>query len=86
MKYIYLTRTDRYADEQGVPYTVYGIDVWRLPDRDARLHRSFPGLFFTRQSAEDLAKTLTDTDPPLEAIPELIRQAREREAGFRLSP
>ena len=62
MKYIYMMRTDRYTDEVGNPYTLYGIDVWRLPDRDARLHRSYPGLFTSPEQAKSLAKTLTDRD------------------------
>ncbi len=78
MKYIYLMRSDRYVDEKGVPYTLYGIDVWRLPDHDARLHLSYPGLFTHRADAQELAKSLTDSAPAPEMLSAIIEGARER--------
>lgn len=76
MRYIYMMRTDRYVDQSGVPYTLYGIDVWRLPDRDARLHCSYPGLFADRGRAEALARSLTDSAPAPEQLSDLIEAAR----------
>ena len=78
MKYIYLPRADRYTDENGVPYTLYGIDVWRIPDRDARLFRSYPNLFTDPVDAEQLATALTEIDPTPETAEGMIREAGER--------
>ena len=80
MKYIYLIRTDRQLDPQGICRTLYGIDVWRLPDRDARLHCSYPALFTDRTRAEALAQTLTEQMPAPEALSKIIEAAREVEA------
>lgn len=77
MKYIYLIRTDNHFDESGKLRTLYGIDVWRLPDRDARLYCSYPALFADRDRAEALAQTLTDTKPAPEVLSEIIEAARE---------
>ena len=78
MKYIYLIRTDRIIDTCGACRTLYGIDVWRLPDRDARLHCSFPALFTDRDRAEALAQSLTEQKPSPEALSGLIEAARDR--------
>lgn len=78
MRFIYMMRTDRYIDQSGVPYTLYGIDVWRLPDHDARLHCSYPGLFCDRGRAEELARSLTDAKPAPELLSDLIEAAREK--------
>lgn len=78
MRYIYLMRTDRYTDERGKFYTLYGIDVWRLPDHDARLCRSYPGLFTTPREAEELARTLTKR----EASPEVMEGMEGRMKRF----
>lgn len=83
MKYIYLIRTDRLIDSSGQLCTLYGIDVWRLPDRDARLHCSFPALFTVRERAEALAQVLTAENPAPEALSEIIEAAREVEGGAR---
>lgn len=85
MKYIYLIRTDRIIDVRGICRTLYGIDVWRLPDRDARLHCSFPALFTNRERAEALALTLTEQMPAPEALSEIIEAAREVEAEAKLN-
>ena len=77
MNYIYLIRTDRIIDSRGACRTLYGIDVWRLPDRDARLHCSFPALFADRESAEALAQSLTHKKPAPEALSGLIEAARD---------
>ena len=78
MKYIYLPRSDRYIDANGARYTLYGIDVWRIPDRDARLHKSYPDLFTHSIDAENLAKTLTEIDPTPEIVSRIIEETRER--------
>ncbi|MGM9646683.1 MAG: hypothetical protein ACI3YH_00945 [Eubacteriales bacterium] len=78
MKYIYLIRTDNRLDQNGKLRTLYGIDVWRLPDRDARLYCSYPALFSDRASAEALAQTLTEKAPAPEMLSEIIEAARER--------
>ena len=85
MKYIYLIRTDRQLDPHGICRTLYGIDVWRLPDRDARLHCSYPALFTDRARAEALAQTLTEQMPAPEALSEIIEAAREVEAEAKLN-
>lgn len=72
MKYIYMMRTDRYTDDGGISRTLYGIDVWRLPDRDARLHRSYPGLFSSPARAEELVRSLTDGAVSPEAAESMI--------------
>lgn len=79
MKYIYLIRTDRLIDSHGGLRTLYGIDVWRLPDRDARLYCSYPALFARRESAEALAQALTAENPAPEALSEIIEAARAAE-------
>lgn len=79
MQYIYMMRTDRYVDEGGVPYTRYGLDVWRLPDRDARLHCSYPGLFADKRRAEALARLLTDAALTPEQLSDWIKAAQDRE-------
>ncbi|MBQ8382766.1 MAG: hypothetical protein IJX47_06130 [Clostridia bacterium] len=78
MKYIYLIRTDNHFDESGKLRTLYGIDVWRLPDRDARLYCSYPALFADRARAEKLAQTLTETKPSPESLSEIIEAARTK--------
>ena len=77
MKYIYLIRTDRIIDRSGAFRTLYGLDVWRLPDRDARLHCSFPALFSSQKSAEALAERLTAENPTPEALSGIIEAVRE---------
>lgn len=77
MKYIYLIRTDHRPEDGGKLRTLYGIDVWRLPDRDARLYCSYPALFADKASAEALARTLTAEKPSPEALPKLIEAARD---------
>ena len=72
MKYIYMMRTDRYTDDRGASYPLYGIDVWRIPDRDARLHRSYPGLFATPAEAEELVRALTDGEVSPEMAERMI--------------
>ena len=79
MNYIYLIRTDRIIDARGACRTLYGIDVWRLPDRDARLYCSFPALFANRESAEALAQSLTEEKPSPEVLSALIEGARDTE-------
>lgn len=79
MKYIYLIRTDRIIDTHGDFRTLYGIDVWRLPDRDARLYCSFPALFADRARAEALAGRLTEEKPSPEVLSSLIEAARDTE-------
>ena len=78
MRYIYLIRSDRVVLTDGACRTLYGIDVWRLPDRDARLHCSYPALFESRADAERLAQTLTEQDPAPEALSAIIESARAR--------
>lgn len=80
MKYIYLIRSDRLTDSHGIFRTFYGIDVWRLPDRDARLFCSYPALFADRTRAEELAQMLTSQKPSPETLSEIIEAARDREA------
>ncbi len=77
MKYIYLIRTDHHLDEDGKLRPLYGIDVWRLPDRDARLFCSYPALFADRTRAEALAEALTREKPTPETLFEIIRGARD---------
>ena len=79
MKYIYLIRTDHHLDEDGKLRPLYGIDVWRLPDRDARLFCSYPALFADRKQAEAVANALTAENPAPEALFEIIHGARETE-------
>ena len=86
VKYIYLIRTDRIIDRAGACRTLYGIDVWRLPDRDARLHCSFPALFSSQKSAEALAQRLTEDEPAPEALSGIIEAAREDCGGEELPP
>ncbi len=81
MKYIYLIRTDNHFDQSGKRRTLYGIDVWRLPDRDARLFCSYPSLFSERAPAEALAQALTEQCPPPEALSEIIEAAREKDSA-----
>ncbi|MBQ8288138.1 MAG: hypothetical protein IJX76_05130 [Clostridia bacterium] len=78
MKYIYLIRTDNHFGEDGKLRTLYGIDVWRLPDRDARLYCSYPALFADRARAEALAQTLTEQKPAPESLSEIIEAARQK--------
>ena len=79
MNYIYLIRTDRIIDAKGDCRTLYGIDVWRLPDRDARLHCSYPALFASRERAEELAQSLTLQSPAPESLSRIIEAARTEE-------
>lgn len=78
MKYIYLIRTDNHPDASGKLRPLYGIDVWRLPDRDARLFCSYPALFADKASAEALAEALTAENPAPEALARIIEAAQQQ--------
>lgn len=86
MKYIYLIRTDHHPDESGKLRPLYGIDVWRLPDRDARLFCSYPALFADKAGAEALAKTLTAENPAPESLPRIIEAAQQQKTSSQSMP
>lgn len=78
MKYIYLVRADNHFDQNGKLRTLYGIDVWRLPDRDARLCTSYPALFSDRRRAEALVERVRREHLSPDQLPKIIEAAREQ--------
>ncbi len=70
MRYIYHIRTDALPGGKA-----FGIDIWKIPDRDARLHRSYPALFTDRETAERLIDRLNREHSSPDCLPSLLESA-----------
>lgn len=67
---MYKIRTDEIKDEKGELFAVYGFDVV-LPDNTEAV-KSYPDIFFDRESAENFIEELNDSDIETNHIPEII--------------